>query len=187
MNRIGIMSLALLLTPAAALAQATPPAAPPGAAGQPMQRPDFAAMRKVREQVEQIRSAGRSQMLGALTPEHRALLASLVGQLATAPNPDPKAAAQQLDSALTPAESQAVLAAADQMRTQMRSTLEAARAQMQGSADQGAGPPDGGGLRHNGRHGERTPDAGRVLLRAVLEAPGPGRGPGGPGDAPPPN
>jgi hypothetical protein len=38
-------------------------------------------------QIEQIEFAERAQILNALTPEHRALLASLVGTLATSVPP----------------------------------------------------------------------------------------------------
>ncbi len=51
----------------------------------------------------------RQDMLGALTPAHRALLAQIVGELAVAPVPDATTAAQRLDAALSPAEAQTVL------------------------------------------------------------------------------
>lgn len=51
----------------------------------------------------------RQEMLGALTPAHRALLAQIVGELAVAPAPDSTTAAQRLDAALSPAEAQTVL------------------------------------------------------------------------------
>jgi len=53
--------------------------------------------------------AFRSQMLGALTPAHRALLAQIVGGLAIAPAPDLAGAARQLNAALSSAEAQNVL------------------------------------------------------------------------------
>jgi hypothetical protein len=50
-------------------------------------------------------------MLRALTSAHRNLLATIAGQLTTSQNPDINGAAQRLDSALSPAEKQAILAA----------------------------------------------------------------------------
>ena len=52
--------------------------------------------------------AFRSQMIGALTLAHRALLSLIVGALAIAPAPDLAGAARQLNAALSPGEAQAV-------------------------------------------------------------------------------
>jgi len=93
----------------------------------------------------QAHEAFRSSVLHALTPEHRALLAQIVGQLAVSDKPDRDAAAKQLDSALTDSEKQNILAAATQMMTQMKAMRPS--------------PPPGAPA-----HQPRTPDAGRILL-----------------------
>ncbi len=94
--------------PAVAFAQnGAPPA--PGAA--PPRYSDRGPMSQVRGQVENIRRQERDKVLAALTPAHRQLLATIAGQMAISQSPDPRAAAAQLDAALTPGEKQTVLAA----------------------------------------------------------------------------
>src|SRR5579872_1719358 len=94
----GLIALCGLLLPSVALAQAAPP---------PMQHPDMAGMKQVFEQVERIHRAERTQVLAALTPAHRELVARIVGEMAIAANPDHKAAAARLDSALSASEKSA--------------------------------------------------------------------------------
>jgi hypothetical protein len=168
---LGLLSLAFLLPSAAALADdATPPPPPPGASapaaaghrGFSDMRRD---MRQNRAQFEKIMLQARSQMLGALTSQHRALLANLVGQLAIAPKPDPEAAAKRLDAALSPSESKAVLAAAENAHTQMRTLMGDGMREHHFGPDGGRGP---GGMNGPGR-----PEA--------MGSPGPG----GPGNGPP--
>jgi len=125
-------------------------------------------MRQMYQQMSQIRTQARTQMLNALTPAHRTLLANVAGQLAVAPAPDFRAAAQQLETALSPAEKQAILAADNTARTQMRSLMQQARAQMPpppaGASPFPGRPPFGGPSGGPGGTG-RQRDAGTVLLR----------------------
>jgi len=133
MKALKLIGLCLAFAPSAVLAQtAAPDVAPP--------HPDFAAMQQMHAQMEQIHQQARSQILGALTPAHRALLANVVGQLAVAPNPDRAAAARALDAALTQNEARAILAASSAARTQSHALMESARAQFEASlpADQRA-------------------------------------------------
>jgi Spy/CpxP family protein refolding chaperone len=206
MKAIAILTFALALAPGIAFAQTAPAAPPdgpgpagPGPAGMSRPHPDFAQMQQLRKQMMQIRQQARQQMLGALSPAHRKLLADVVGQLAVAPNPDRKAAVQTLDAALSPSESQAILAAESSARTQSRSLMETARAKFEASLtpDQKAAMAARAANRPKWRpddrgpgpdRGHRTPDAGRTLLEVALgHGDGPGmrgpgmRGPGGPG------
>ncbi len=145
----GLVALCGLLLPSVALAQNAPP---------PMQRPDMAGMKQVMEQVESIHRAERTQVLAALTPAHRALLARIVGEMAIAATPDHKAAAARLDAALSSSEKSAVLAANKTAMTQMHDAMHAMMAKMprpQGSA--GPHPM----WKHRERH---TPSAGEVAL-----------------------
>jgi Spy/CpxP family protein refolding chaperone len=183
MKRIGIFALALALTPSIALAQQNPPGPGPDA----MSHPGFAAMRQVHEQMAQLRKQARLQMLASLSPAHRAMLANVVGQLAISSNPDPRAAAQLIDRALSPGEAQSVLNVEAQARTQMRSMMQAARSQFEASLtpDQRAQMEERESKRGQfaGQHRQPTADPGRSLLRAVTGFggghPG-GRGNGGP-------
>ena len=153
MKYTGLLALALLITPTLASAQ-TPP---PDAAGGPPP-----AMLQMHEQVMQARMQARSQMLGALSAQHRTLLANVVGSLAIAPSPNVLTAAQQLDAALSPQEKQAIVTAESSFRSQMRSA-------MQNMPNDGHAPPPGPPAT------ARTPDAGMALIHAALGFGGPMR------------
>ncbi len=163
------LSLALLGAPVAVLAQGTPAQAPPAYNGQRMQ-----AMQQMRQLHEQTRLA----VLNALSPSSRNLLASVVGQLAIAPNPDYNAAAARLDASLSPNEKNAILSAEQNMRNQMRTLHEQLRAQSGEAPEQGAhqyNPAYGAGTHMRG-----SMTAGRVLLM-MAQGHGPERPMGAPG------
>jgi hypothetical protein len=136
-------------------------------------------MRQMRQQMAQIHTQARTQMLGALTPAHRSLLANVAGQLAIAPAPNFRAAAQQLDTALSATEKQSILAADTSARNQMRTAFQQMRSQMPpppaGASPFPGRPPFAGpggpggpnGERRDGQRRQRT--AGSVLLRNALE------------------
>jgi hypothetical protein len=139
-----------------AMAQTPAPGPTPNAA----MRQQF---RQMRTQMQQIHSAERSQMLQALTPSHRQLLASIAGQLATSATPDYRAAVQRLDGALTSSEKQAILAAAQSARSKQRSLFESMRSQFEQSHPNmhvRRMEPSSGMHRH-------APDAGAMLLRTM--------------------
>ena len=172
-----ILFTALTAAPLLAWAQQPPP---PAGAPPAWHQGDRQAFRQFRQQSERLRTQVRAAMLAALTPGHRALLARIAGNLAVSPNPDPRAAAQQLDAALTPPERQSILAAQQSFMSQMRSLHQqmraqfvsqltpAQKAQMQARMAQFQG--------HHGHH-HRAPDAGFLLLRASMPgAPGGMRG-----------
>ena len=121
-----------------------------------------AQFQQMRTQMRQIHTAERSQILGALTPAHRSLLASIAGQIATSVTPDFKGAASRLDSALSSGEKQAILNAAQNARTKQRSLMSSVHPEH---------------ARRNGSHAHRTPDAGALLLRLTLSGPHMGHGP----------
>ncbi|MGH7715010.1 MAG: hypothetical protein ACREML_03330 [Vulcanimicrobiaceae bacterium] len=151
MNRFfALAALCTIALPSVALAQSAPPPMP--------QRPNMAGFRQMHDRAERIHRAERTQVLAALTPSHRTLLASIAGNMAIAPNPDRKAAAARLDAALSPAEKSAVLAAHKSAMTQMHDAMHAMMARMprpQGSA--GPHPM----WKHRARH---TPTAGELVL-----------------------
>ena len=99
------------------------------------------------EQMQQARQQFRAQVLAALTPAHRQLVASVIGSLAVAEHPNPQAAAKQLDAALSGSEKNAILAADKQMHDQMQQMFD-----------------QSGRGRYGGRGGDETPDAGQILL-----------------------
>jgi len=103
-------------------------AAPPAAsfaqsAGAPNIRRDF---EQLHTQMQQIHTTERTQILAALTPAHKTLLANVVGQLAITASPDYDAAAKRLDAALTPAERQTILNASQNARTRAEALMQGA-------------------------------------------------------------
>jgi hypothetical protein len=147
-----LFALALALAvPAIGLAQQDP-----GSPNPAMRQQMHANM----QQMENLHKQFRAAVLGALTPAHKQLYASVVGSLAIAASPDPRAAAKQLDAALSANEKTAILDAQKQFFTQMKSL----RAQMMANHPW---PKPSGSPWPKRSHGPRkphTPDAGEVLL-----------------------
>jgi len=110
--------------------------------------------------MQQIRAEERSQILQALTPAHRMLLANIVATLATSTNPDVSGAVHQLDAALSPVEKQAILNAAQTAGAKERAYIQSIRREFASGRD--GGPGQGGVPR-----GPRT-DAAIVLLRRAM-------------------
>lgn len=151
MKKLAVIGLlaALSATAAPTLAQTTAPTPSPA------MRAQFKAMRS---HMMQIHTTERSQILGALTPANRSLLASIAGQLATSVTPDYKGAVTRLDSALSASEKQRIISAAQAAHTQQRSLMQSMRAAM--PHPQNMQRP----ARPHWKHVQRTPDAGRILL-----------------------
>lgn len=183
-----LKTLALLLAlgtvPAFAIAQTPPP--PAVNPGGPMQTPapqfrqmmqaHMAAMRGFQQAMEREQRATRARMLAALSAAHRLAVAHIVGTLAISSNPDPRAAAREIDAILSSQERAAVLAAGRAQMQAMHAQMEAMRAQMQAQMAQmhaQMGQMHGHMMmqwhqREMGEHGHRAPDAGRMLLRSLL-------------------
>jgi uncharacterized membrane protein YdfJ with MMPL/SSD domain len=152
-----------LLSPAIALADDPAQAGPPQGGPPPAVRAQFAQMH---EKMDALHTQSRTEILSALTPAHKAAVANIIGQLAVAPNPNPEAAAHQLDALLSSGERSSILRIHESMRTQMRSLMESMHSQMQQAMQQSgapAGPPRG---MHEGFGGGQhaAPDAGHILL-----------------------
>ena len=185
MKRIALLTLALVFAPGLAVAQSTSVTSPDTA----LPHPNFAAMQQMHAQMKQIHLQARQQILAALSPAHRALLANIAGQLAIAPNPDREAAARALDAALSPNEARAVLGIESSARTQSDSLMEAARAQFEATLtpDQRAEMAQRMSAHEQGeprmQRTQHTPDAGRTLLELATgrgDRPEMGFGPQGP-------
>lgn len=159
MRKLLVLFALLAAVPALVFAQAQPPA--PGPSGAPWTRLDFGAMRASMQQQEALHKQMRAKILGVLTPAHRNLLASLVGQLAISANPDPRAVIQKLDAALSSGEKQAILNAAQSFMTQERAFHQQMMAKFRAANPNMPSPrpmPSGGERMH------RTPDAGALLF-----------------------
>jgi hypothetical protein len=164
MKYLSPLALALAVTAGGtALAQVAPPQGMPPTPS-PQMRQQF---RQMRSQMQQIRTGERSQILSALSPAHRTLLANVVGQLATSVNPDFRGAASRLDSALSAAEKNAIVNAFNNARSKQRALFESMRSQFPRPSGMPSHPP-----RENSERQRRTPSAGALLLRMALPGPG---------------
>ena len=157
MSKLLILFAMLAAIPALVLAQAASPM-PPGLQNMQQQR----AMHK------QL----RAKVLGALTPAHRNQLAAVIGQLAIAASPDPRAAIKKIDAFLSSGEKQAILSAAQAFMSQQRAQREAMMAKFRAANPNFPSP-------HPMRSGEmkerHTGDAGELLFMLVTGgAPGMG-------------
>jgi hypothetical protein len=112
------------------------------------------------QQMMKLHQQFRTQVLGALTPAHKQLYAQVVGNLAIAASPDPRAAAKQLDDALSANEKTAILNAQKQFFTQMKAMRQQMMANHPWPKPSGSPWPHGS----HGRGKPHTPDAGEVLL-----------------------
>jgi hypothetical protein len=192
MRRIALVALALALAPVAGFADDAPPAGPPppdgpGAMGAPSPE-RMAAMRQTREQLRSLHNQTRTQLIASLTPQHRAQLATLIGQFAVTPNADRAALVRSVDAILSRNEAQSVVNLVSSERTSARGVMEAARARFESTlgADQrsamDARTQRMEAMRAETAHAPRAVDAGRELLRSLVgedeHEGGPGRGPG---------
>lgn len=134
-------ALAAALIPAAAAAQSTPP---PG--GPPPDRARF----------EQYRALARANALKALSPDHQARVQAVVNGV-TSGSVKMRDAAAQIDAILSPDETKALLAQAEEMR-----------AAMMGANGGSNPPPPQGGPRGQGGPQGAQPNAGRFLLRLLV-------------------
>ena len=131
-------------------------------------------MQQSHQQIEQIHSQAREKILGSLTPEHRTLLAQVVGSLAIAPNPDPDAAVKQLNAALSPGEAQAIVSTHSAAESQMHAIMDSTHQRFQAllTQQQRAQLPNGGEMRHMEKMGSHEQDsAGEILLHMAAFEP----------------
>jgi hypothetical protein len=119
---------------------------------------------EVRAQMQQARDNAKTAALADLSAANRAKVQSIIDQINNGQQTDLKAAVQQIDAALTPAETKAVLGERDKLNATMRANMP--------PRPDGAGPAGGPGMNGpgangagpNGAHGARGNDAGRFLL-----------------------
>ena len=164
MRRIGFaLILAGLAMPAVAFADDQTAAVPPPA--QMQQR--AAQFEQVHQQLATLHKQARAQMLAALTPAHKQLLAQVAGELAISPDPDMAGAVRKLDAALSRSESESILRTQEQFRTQARAIME----QMRSAAEKSMTPEQAQQMaQHHAamqsmERNERQPTAGELLLR----------------------
>lgn len=163
MNKLSLaLAAALALLPAVAPAQQNPP--PPPGGMQSISPQLRAAMHQMRTLHEQF----RTQVLNALTPAHRTMVANALGQLAISSNPSPKAVAAQIDGALSANEKQQILAAHQSFVKQMIAFHQQVESQMHAGA--GMPPQHAGAWQKHGMMSQ-MPSAGEIVLHALTMEP----------------
>ncbi|HKE37199.1 MAG TPA: hypothetical protein VKB39_07200 [Candidatus Baltobacteraceae bacterium] len=164
-NVIVALSLALSLVPVSAMAQNT-------AAGvrsvTPAQRQAmFQQFQAFHQREEQLHQQFRAQILGSLSVDQRNSAANVIGQLAVSTNPDPKAAAAQLDSMLSQGQKQQILNAHNTFRAQSKTLHEQMFRQMRNEMPGGGPMGEHPGMKDMMQHQEMQPDAGMILLHVL--------------------
>ena len=120
---------------------------------------------EVRAQMQAARDAAQTAAFNDLSPATRTKVQAIVDQINGGQLTDLRAAAAQIDAALTPAETKAVLAERDKMMASLRANMPP---KPDGAAPNGPGPmaggPNGPGADHPRGPGAGANDAGRFLL-----------------------
>jgi hypothetical protein len=130
------IALALVALPAAALADPTTSAQAP-APLTPAQRQAISSQRQAFFQKEmQMHQQLRTQILDALSPDHRTAVADAIGQMVIAASPDPAATAKQIDGLLSSGEQQRILSLHSAFVSQSQAMMQQLHDQLQ---QQGAG------------------------------------------------
>lgn len=108
---------------------------------------------EMRAQMQAARDNAKTAAFNDLTPADRAKVQSIVDAVSNGQQTDLRAAAQQIDAAITPDESKAVLGERDKMVAAIRANMP---------APPSGAPPNGGHGMMGGRH---MNDAGAFLLQ----------------------
>jgi hypothetical protein len=190
------IALALVALPAAALADPNGTTTAPSPLT-PAQRQAISSQRRAFFQKEmQMHQQLRSQILDALSPDHRTAVADAIGQMVISASPDPAATAKQIDGLLSSGEQQRIVDLHSSFVSQSQTLMQQMRQQMQ---SQGAGTHGNWTSPPRSAPPPGANDAGNIVLRVLAQRapmmgmmPGHGSrwGPGGPqssGAAPPPD
>jgi hypothetical protein len=126
---------------------------------------------EIRAQMQAARDSAKTAAFNDLSAGSRAKVQAIVDQVSNGQLTDLRAAGQQIDAALTPAESKAVLAERDKLMQSMRANMpprpDGARGGPNGAGPNG--PPNGGP--NNADHPRgfgRNQNAGSFLLRLAV-------------------
>ena len=129
---------------------------------------------EIRAQMQAARDSAKTAAFNALSAADRAKVQAIVDQVNNGQLTDLRAAAQQIDAALTPAEAKAVLGERDKLMQTMRANMPArpdgAMPGPNGPPANGAGPnsaPPNGERRHGGFGGRMKTPGGFLLSLGV--------------------
>lgn len=118
----------------------------------------------MRAQMQQARDSAKTAAFNDLGAADRAKVQAIVDQVNNGQLTDLRAASQQIDAALTPAETKAVLGERDKMMQNMRANMPARPEGAAPNAPGAPGPNGAAGGPHRG-FGRGMNDAGGFLLR----------------------
>ena len=117
---------------------------------------------EIRAQMQGARDAAKTAAFNDLSAANRAKVQSVIDQINAGQLTDLRAAAQQIDAALTPAEAKAVLAERDKMMQSIRANMPP---RPDGPGPNGPGPMAGpNGASADGPHRGGANDAGKFLI-----------------------
>lgn len=164
-NAVVALSLALTLLPVSALAQTTPSGV---RSITPAQRQAmYQQFQQFHQREEQLHQQFRAQILGSLSADQRNQAANVIGQLAISSNPDPRAAAAQLDGILSQGQKQSILNAHNTFRSQSKALHEQMLRQMRSSMPGGWPMGEHPGMPGMQKMQQMQPDAGMILLHVL--------------------
>jgi hypothetical protein len=130
---------------------------------------------EIRAQMQAARDSAKTAAFNDLSAGSRAKVQAIVDQVNNGQLTDLRAATQQIDAALTPAESKAVIAERDKLMQSMRANMpprpDGAMGGPNGPPPNGAGPNGPNGGPNNGDHARgfgRGKSAGSFLLRLAV-------------------
>ena len=118
----------------------------------------------MRAQMQQARDSAKTAAFNDLSAADRAKVQAIVDQVNNGQQTDLRAAAQQIDAALTPDETKAVLGERDKLMQTMRANMPA---RPQGAPNAPGAPSGAGDGPHRG-FGHGMSDAGGFLLRVSV-------------------
>jgi len=121
---------------------------------------------EIRAQMQAARDSAKTAAFNDLAPGDRARVQSIIDQVNNGQLTDIRAAVQQIDAILTPAEKTAVLAERSKMMSTMRANMPARTENGPPTAPgPNGGGPSGGAPTAHGGFGRGGNDAGRFLLQ----------------------
>jgi len=169
------LSLALALGPVAVLADDNnaPPPGPPQLTQ--AQRENLEkTFETYHTQMEQLHAQLRTQVLSSISPAHRTTIAGIIGNLAISSNPDPKAAARQIDTLLSQGEQQRIVGLHNTFHAQVEKLHQQMRAQLESQMPGGMHPGGNGNHIYHMKGGieNESSDAGSMVLKILTHPKG---------------
>lgn len=164
-TRLFALALAIGMMPIGALAQNTnTPTMPTDQQRQQMRQ----TFERFEQQEEQLHQQFRSQVLSSMTPIHLRAVGETIGELAVMQNPNPETAAKRIDQILSAGERQRIMVAHQNFRTQAMTLHQQMKTELQNEMPAGHPWGDEHKDEHNESMQHMNPDAGTILLMALV-------------------